>query len=293
MRSIIALACLFVALQVQAQYYKQQIYTVEVPLSKTAVWDLWTTEAGITSFFSPAAKIGSAVGEPFEVLIDTSAAPGNQGNEGCVITQYQPEEKIAFQWVAPPKFADERSTKMEVFLQLESPSANRTKVTLAHIGWKEGGQWDDVFAYFEKAWPWVMDAFEKQAYRVAYEPYDFVVGTWTIEGTQDYERWEQETKQLTGSTYSIEGADTTVYETFTLQFGYEDLFFTPITNESDEEPFRVTDTGKDFFVLTRRGEDFPERITYRKTGTKTMTATLEGKREGKDAEIIFSYQKVD
>jgi len=47
------------------------------------VWETWTTEEGIRSFFAPACNVDLRVDGPFEVLFDPEAAPGKRGADGC------------------------------------------------------------------------------------------------------------------------------------------------------------------------------------------------------------------
>lgn len=279
---------------VAQNYYQQQIYSVEVPISKAEAWEMWTTKDGITSFFAPKANIGGGVGEPFEVLIDTSAEKGKQGNEGCVITQYQPGEKLGFQWVAPPKFPEERAVKMEVFLLFEAPYENWTKVTLAHIGWQEGGKWPDVFAYFEKAWPWVMDQFEEKAYTQVLAPYSFVEGTWASTEGNSFEYWKVQSKQLGGYGYTVADGDTTITERFTLSVSPQALYFTPITQEEgDEEPFTASLLKEpNAFILEREGDDFPNTITYQ-LKNNALHISLAGKENDQPKEVQLLYNKVN
>jgi hypothetical protein len=44
-----------------------------------------------------------------------------------------------------------------------SPSLDevRVAVELHHLGWKQGEQWDQAFAYFERAWDVVLGRFER------------------------------------------------------------------------------------------------------------------------------------
>jgi hypothetical protein len=39
-----------------------------------------------------------------------------------------------------------------VLIRLQQCGEDRTRITLTHSGWGEGGQWDDAFEYFERAW---------------------------------------------------------------------------------------------------------------------------------------------
>jgi len=50
-----------------------------------AVWEAWTTEAGIKTFFAPAGKIEPRVFGAFEIYFNPAGAPDQRGGEGNVI----------------------------------------------------------------------------------------------------------------------------------------------------------------------------------------------------------------
>ena len=54
------------------------------------VWNAWTTEEGVKSFFAPACNIDLKVGGAYEMLFDLKAEPGLQGGEGLTIMVLQP-----------------------------------------------------------------------------------------------------------------------------------------------------------------------------------------------------------
>jgi hypothetical protein len=39
-----------------------------------------------------------------------------------------------------------------VVVRLDDVGATATRVRLTHLGWREGGQWDQVHSYFDRAW---------------------------------------------------------------------------------------------------------------------------------------------
>ena len=49
------------------------------------VWNAWTTEEGVKSFYAPACNIDLKVGGAYEMLFDLKAEPGLQGGEGLTI----------------------------------------------------------------------------------------------------------------------------------------------------------------------------------------------------------------
>ncbi len=123
---------------------------VSAPVSQ--VWEAWTTEEGISSFFAPACNIGIRVGGPYEMFFLPDADPGQRGGEGCRILAIQPEKMLSFTWNAPPHLPEVRSQFTHVTLRFEPMSGKTTRVTLTQDGWGQGDQWDEAFEYFRQAW---------------------------------------------------------------------------------------------------------------------------------------------
>ena len=126
--------------------------TVEVNASVDDVWDAWTTRAGIVSFFAPDAKIEPRVGGAFEVYIDPEAPPGSRGADDMRFMALQPKRMLSFTWNAPPHLPEARAQRTLVILRLQPVGDKQTRVTLHHVGWGDGGEWDQAYAYFDKAW---------------------------------------------------------------------------------------------------------------------------------------------
>jgi len=115
-------------------------------------WDAWTTEEGIKSFFAPACNIELKVEGLYEILFDPTAQPGKRGAEGCRILAIQPKKMFAFTWNAPPHLPNVRIQRTHVIIRFKEIDKDKTKVILHHDGWGEGGEWDDAYNYFVRAW---------------------------------------------------------------------------------------------------------------------------------------------
>jgi len=124
--------------------------TVNGSLEK--VWDAWTTEEGVKSFFSPDCKIELKVGGAYEMYFAPDAPEGQRGGDGNKILAIQKLKMLSFTWNAPPSLPDVRNERTHVILRFEPITENSTKVILHHDGWGDGGQWDKAFEYFKSAW---------------------------------------------------------------------------------------------------------------------------------------------
>ena len=128
----------------------------DVAAPRDAVWWAFSTSAGVRSFLVSDARIELRVGGAYELYFNPAGPAGQRGSEGCRVLSYLPGEMLSFTWNAPPQFEDERWQRTYVVVQFTSRSAGRTHVKLTHAGWKTGGRWDDVHAYFDRAWSGVL-----------------------------------------------------------------------------------------------------------------------------------------
>ena len=149
----IALALCVVAfgalVHAQERYVDKEV-RVKAPVD--AVWQAWTTSEGIKSFFAPDARVDARVDGPFEVYINPLAPPGQKGADDMRFLAIQDKKMITFTWNAPPHLPEARAQRTYVTVRLKPVSESETLVTLHHGGWGEGGQWDQAYAYFDKAW---------------------------------------------------------------------------------------------------------------------------------------------
>lgn len=132
--------------------------TIDAPAAQ--VWRAWTTSEGAAEFLAPKAHIALELGGPYEVFFDPKDE--RQGTKGLKILSYLPMEMISFQWNAPPDMPAVRNGGTWVVVQLQPEGPDRTKVTLTHLGWREGPEWDKAFQFFTRAWDIVMNRLQRR-----------------------------------------------------------------------------------------------------------------------------------
>jgi uncharacterized protein YndB with AHSA1/START domain len=135
---------------------------ITVAAGLTEVWSAWTTNDGIRSFLAPDAQVELRVGGPFEIYFDPFANPGMRGADDMVIMAFQEQKMLSFTWNAPPHLPEARRQRTHVLVRLSAINATETRVTLRHDGWGEGGEWDQAFDYFSRAWTNVMASLQKR-----------------------------------------------------------------------------------------------------------------------------------
>ncbi len=126
-----------------------------------SVWQAWTTRDGIRAFFAPDAEIDARVGGAFHIHINPFAEPGMKGADDSRFLALQPPTMLSFDWNAPPSLPEVRAQRTFVVVRLAPVDARSTRVTLHHTGWGVGGQWDQAYAYFDRAWGSVLGNLKK------------------------------------------------------------------------------------------------------------------------------------
>ncbi len=129
---------------------------ITVKAGAAEVWKAWTTSEGIKTFFAPDAKVELRVGGPFEIYINPLAEPGMKGADDMRIIGFQENKMLSFTWNAPPSLPEARKQRSIVIVRLISRGDDLTDVTIHHVGWGEGGEWDKAYEYFSKTWPKVL-----------------------------------------------------------------------------------------------------------------------------------------
>jgi uncharacterized protein YndB with AHSA1/START domain len=135
---------------------------VVVAATLDQAWAAWTTREGITSFFSPDARIEARVGGPFQIYMDPGGEPGMKGADDMRYMAIQPRKMISFDWNAPPSLPEARQQRTFVIVRFEPLGEASTRVTLHHTGWGDGGEWDKSYAYFDRAWGFVLANMKKR-----------------------------------------------------------------------------------------------------------------------------------
>lgn len=130
-------------------------YEFNVAAPARQVWEAWTTERGLTTFFAPAAKIELRPLGQFEIYFNMSAAPGQRGSEGTIVLAVQPERMLTTTWNAPSNLPEVRAQHTVLIIRLQPTSDSTTQVSITNSGYGTGGQWDASFRFFAGAWSWV------------------------------------------------------------------------------------------------------------------------------------------
>lgn len=135
---------------------------VIVKASVDEVWKAWTTSEGIKTFFAPDAHVEARPDGPFEIYINPFAEPGMKGADDMRFLALQPPTMLSYTWNAPPSLPEARKQRTVVIVRLTPFDRVQTRVTMTHVGWGDGGEWDKAYAYFDKAWDHVLANLQKR-----------------------------------------------------------------------------------------------------------------------------------
>jgi len=162
-RFVVALLIWVAAALLPAQAAERAIEKeVVVAAGIDQVWEAWTTRDGIVSFFAPDARIDARPGGAFHIYIDPTAPDGSKGADDMRFLALQPKSMLSFDWNAPPHLPQVRAQRTVVIIRLAPLGEAQTRVSLHHTGWGDGGQWDQAYAYFDRAWGAVLGNLKKR-----------------------------------------------------------------------------------------------------------------------------------
>lgn len=139
---------------------------LEAPIE--AVWEAWTTEKGLRSFFAPACNVELRPGGPYEIYFHPDNPPGQRGADDMIVLAFQAPSMLSFTWNAPPSLPEVRPHRSHVTIRLESLAPNQTRLHFREDGYGQGGEWDQRADYFRNAWGRVV--LPRLVYRFAQGP---------------------------------------------------------------------------------------------------------------------------
>jgi uncharacterized protein YndB with AHSA1/START domain len=125
---------------------------ITLPAPVAEVWNAWSTDRGIATFFAPKGKVDLRVDGTYDVWFNPSGGPGERGAEGMRILDVDPMKRFAFTWNAPPSIPAIRGKRTVVILDFTPTGERETRLRFTQLGWGEGPDWDKAYDYFDHAW---------------------------------------------------------------------------------------------------------------------------------------------
>ncbi len=133
---------------------------VVVTAALAEVWHSWTTSKGIKGFVGVNSKIQLDIAGSYEMYFADDAPEGQRGGETCKVLSYLPHRMLSFSWNAPPAFGHLRGKHTWVVVEFQELDGGKVKVSLTHLGWGQGDDWNKLYDYFDKAWGGFLSALE-------------------------------------------------------------------------------------------------------------------------------------
>jgi len=164
--ALLVAACGSAAAASERMIEKQAV--VKAPIAE--VWKAWTTREGVRSFFAPDANIDARSGGAYEIYMNPYAEAGMRGADDMRVMAVQEPTMLSFTWNAPPSNPEIRKQRTLVIVRLKPLDDATTEVTIHHVGWGDGGKWDEAYQYFDRAWGNVLANLQK---RFTEGPVDF------------------------------------------------------------------------------------------------------------------------
>jgi uncharacterized protein YndB with AHSA1/START domain len=119
---------------------KVLVLEVTVPAPIKAVWEAFTTSAGLSTWLTPGAVVDLKEGGEW-----TAHFPGGSTGGGTILS-FVPEKELVLSALAPDKFPTVRATRTKARFQFEA-KGDSTAVRLTQTGWKEGEEWVKAYEY--------------------------------------------------------------------------------------------------------------------------------------------------
>ena len=120
---------------------------------------------------------------------------------------------------------------------------------------------------------------------------DFIIGTWKMEGKEQYENWElSNNKELIGYSYTFKDSQKIITETLSIKIYENTVIFeatVPDQNEGKTIPFTLNNEIKDYLSFENTDHDFPKKIQYKIINENEIEVTVLGD-EGEG----FSYKQL-
>jgi uncharacterized protein YndB with AHSA1/START domain len=141
--AIAALAQSPVSVVKQATPEKALIFEVTIPAPRAAVWQAFTTSAGLSTWLTPGAVVDLRKGGEW-----TAHFPGGSTGGGTILS-FVPEQEITIAAMAPEQFPTvraERTTARFEFLV----KGTSTEVRLTQTGWRTGEEWEKAYDYLAR-----------------------------------------------------------------------------------------------------------------------------------------------
>ncbi len=127
---------------------------------------------------------------------------------------------------------------------------------------------------------------------------EWLIGTWENKTTKGsiYETWNKKNDhEFSGKSYIIQEKDTIVFENIQIVQDKKELFYIPtVKNQNGGLPIRFSAKmiSDNKLVFENPAHDFPQVISYTKTGENMLIAEISGTKNGQKRNQIFPMKRI-
>lgn len=132
------------------------------------------------------------------------------------------------------------------------------------------------------------------AQQPAFERIQWLTGCWEIAGAarRTVEVWQAPSRgMMMGGSFSVTDTSSRENEQLRLFFVGDTLVYEAHPSSQARTPFKATTVAPGNLVFENPGHDFPQKISYRRSGTDSLIARIEGDRLGRRAPLTFAFKR--
>jgi len=112
---------------------------------------------------------------------------------------------------------------------------------------------------------------------------DFLVGTWKMDGKEQYEFWEKNQKGgLVGNSYKLVNNEKSISETLRIKsVGNQVIFGATVFNQNDGETieFILNPDHNEYLSFENLNHDFPKKIQYKRISADSIKVSVLGEND--------------
>jgi uncharacterized protein YndB with AHSA1/START domain len=151
---------------------KQLIFEMNLDSNVEQVYNAWSTEEGIKTFFAPDCEVEVKLYGKYHIHFFPDNEPGSRGTEDELLIAHEPNKMISFTWGFALSLKDLRQNqKTIVLIRFEEVTQNKTGLIFIQSGWGESDERQKGFDYFSETWGKVVLA--RLKYRFKHGPVDW------------------------------------------------------------------------------------------------------------------------
>jgi hypothetical protein len=112
--------------------------------------------------------------------------------------------------------------------------------------------------------------------------FDFLVGTWKMEGKENYESWEKLNHIFKGQSYKMVDGQKIVTEIIELRSDGDQIIYTPrVFDQNEGRPiqFILLKFDENVFSFENSDHDFPKKIQYKKRSKNELLISVLGEND--------------